>query len=63
MKLLVINIYSYNWWEVLSFIIGLELAALLVAIILVKVWSGNSLRRGWRKKKRPSSNGYKSGLA
>jgi len=57
------NIYNYNWWEVLSFIIILELAALLMAVVLVKVWAGNSLRRGWRKKKRPSSSGYKSGLA
>ena len=56
------NIYNYNWWEVLIFIIVLELGAFLMAFVLLNLWSSESYKRVVRKKRRPSSTGYKSGL-
>ena len=56
------SIYNYNWWEVLAFIIILELIALVMSVFLVNIWAGNSFKGAWRRKKK-SSNGFKSGLA
>jgi hypothetical protein len=55
------NIYNYNWWEVLTFIIILELIALGMSAFLLNIWAGDSFKGRWRRKKKPS--GFKSGLA
>ncbi|MDB5263123.1 MAG: hypothetical protein JWQ14_2404 [Adhaeribacter sp.] len=53
------NIYSYNWWEVLIFLIILELAGALTAYLLMQVWAGRYFKGGWRKKKSVSTSGRK----
>jgi hypothetical protein len=53
------NIYSYNWWEVLLFLILLELAGAFMAYVLMNVWVGRYFKGGGRRKKGVFSLGRK----
>jgi len=47
----IMNIYSYNWWEVLFFILMLELAGGLMAYVLMNLQTGKYFKGGWRRRK------------
>ncbi|GEO07181.1 hypothetical protein AAE02nite_48450 [Adhaeribacter aerolatus] len=55
------NIYNYDWWEVLIFLILLELACILMAYILMSVWTGKYSKGGssGRRKKGVFMHGRK----
>jgi hypothetical protein len=53
------NIYSYDWWKVLIFLILLELAGALMAYVLMHVWAGRYFKGGTRRKKGIFSYGRK----
>ncbi len=40
------NIYSYDWWEVLIFLVLLELAGVLMAYVLKNVKAGRYFKGG-----------------
>jgi len=44
------NIYDYDWWEVLFFILMLELSGGLMAYFLMKIQSGKYVKGGWRRR-------------
>lgn len=54
------NIYSYDWWEVLIFLILLELASVLMAYVLMNIKTGRYFKGGGgRRKKDVFSHGRK----
>ena len=46
------NIYNYDWWEVLIFLILLELACGFMAYILMHVWTGRYSKGGGGRRKK-----------
>jgi len=48
------NIYSYNWWEVLIFILLLEISGGLMAYVLMSLQTGKYFKGGWRRNKMPT---------
>jgi len=46
------NIYSYDWWEVLIFLILLELAGVLMAYVLMNIWAGKYSKGGSGRRKK-----------
>jgi len=47
------NIHAYDWWEVLGFILLLELSGGLMAYFLMNIQSGKYVKGGWRKRVTP----------
>jgi hypothetical protein len=46
------NIYNYDWWEVLIFLILMELACIIAAYFLMNIWAGKYSKGGGGRRKK-----------